>query len=251
MPWQGAAHEYWIAAEPARVATGDRVDVRLFVGQMLEGTELPWLSHQTASFQVVTPGAAYDVVGVEGDLPAIAYLADEPGLNVVAQLTTPLTLTFDTFEQFSDYLDFEGLGAVLAEHRRRGLPDAGFTEAYVRTAKALVQVGPVRGEQTDRAVGLPFELVALANPYAGRSDLRVRLLWQGRPEAGTQVAVFRQDDVVERTPFVTDAQGEVRIPLAAGSRYVLNAVHMEPVEGEAHVWASTWASLSFAVPDLR
>jgi uncharacterized GH25 family protein len=121
----------------------------------------------------------------------------------------------------------------------------------VNTKAALVQVGPVRAGQSDHAAGLPFELVALANPYAGGADLRVRLLWQGRPEAGTQIAVFRQDDDVERSRFFTDAQGEVEIPLAAGSRYVLNAVHIEPVDGEEHVWASTWASLSFAVPEPR
>jgi uncharacterized GH25 family protein len=250
-PGPGRAHEYWIAVEPAQVGTGDRVDVHLLVGQMLKGTELPWLTHQTESFQVVTPDGTYDVVGREGDLPAIAYLADNPGLNVIAQVTTPLTLTFDSLEQFRDYLDFEGLDTVEAEHRRRGLPDADFTEAYVRAAKALVQVGPVRGEDSDKAIGLPFELVALGNPYAGGSSLRVRLLWRGQPEAGTQIAIFRQAAVVERTRLVTDSQGEAEIPLTGGFLHVLNAVHMEPGEGEAHVWASTWASLSFVVPGAR
>ena len=243
-----AAHVYWIAPEDFTVRPGDRVEARLMVGEMLRGTELPWLSHQIRSFRVAGPGGVRGLGGMEGDLPAVAFTASEPGLHVIAHETEPLTVTFETFEEFREYLEFEGLGAVADAHRRRGLGETDITEAYRRAAKALVQVGPVRPGETGRALGLDHELVALANPYAGGEMLPVRLLWRGEPVADAPVAVLWQDDGVERRIVFTDAEGRVEIALRAGARHVLNAVHIEPVEGEDHVWESTWASLSFAVP---
>ncbi|MEX2553620.1 MAG: DUF4198 domain-containing protein [Actinomycetota bacterium] len=241
------AHEYWIAPESFRVEPGERIQARLLVGQMMEGTELPWLSHQIRSFEISTPQGAVEVQGLEGDLPALSYVPEVPGLHVIAHETFPLELTFDTLEEFEEYLDYEGLGAIIEAHLRRSLPKTDITEAYARSAKALVQVGPVRPDDADRPLGLAFELVALANPYAGGETLPVRLLWQGQPEAGTQISIFRKNADVDRSLVLTDADGRAEIPLAGGGEFLLNAVHIEPVEGEEHVWASTWASLSFGI----
>ncbi len=241
------AHEYWIAPESYRVAPGERVEARLLVGEMMEGTELPWLSHQIRSFEISTPEGDLEVQGMEGDLPALSYVPEVPGLHVIAHETFPLEVSFDTLAEFREYLAYEGLGAVVEAHLRRSLPKTDITEAYARSAKALVQVGPVGPDNADRPLGLAFELVALANPYAGGETLPVRLLWQGQPEAGTQISIFRKTADVDRSLVLTDADGRAEIPLAGGGEFVLNAVHIEPVEGEEHVWASTWASLSFGL----
>lgn len=240
------AHEYWIDPEHYVVEVGERVEARLLVGQMMRGTELPWLSHQARSFTVVAPAMSREESGMEGDLPALSFVPDEPGLHVIALETEPLLVDFATLSEFRDYLEYEGLGAVAAAHRARGLPETSISEAYARATKALVQVGPVRAGDVDRPLGLPLEIVALANPYAGQATLAVRLTWQGRPEANAQLSVFREEGDVERSIVITDANGRATIPLVKG-RYLLNAVHIEPVDGEEHVWKSTWASLSFAV----
>lgn len=247
-----AAHEYWIAPADFTPAPGETVEARLLVGQMMKGTELPWLSHQIASMDVAAGGAVTAIEGLEGDLPAISFRADEPGLHVIAHTTHPLTVRFDTMAEFEEYLAYEGLSRVAERHRERGLPETRIVESYVRSAKALLQVGPVGDDDADRPLGLPFELVALANPYAGGDSLPVRLLWQGEPEAGTQIAVFRESDgEVERALVQTDADGRAEISLAGDGLFLLNAVHIEPVDGEDHSWASTWASLSFAVEPPR
>ncbi len=245
-----SAHEYWIAPRDYMLQAGDQVGARLMVGEMLKGTELPWLSHQVRSFSVATPAGLRELDGMEGDLPAVTYVAREPGLHVIAQETRPLTVTFDSLDEFREYLDYEGLGEVAEAHVRRGLPERGFVEAYSRAAKALVQVGPVRKGEGDRSLGLAYELIARANPYAGGDTLTLQLLWEGAPAAGAPVALLRGGDgtSVERLMFVSDADGRVEIPLVSGARHLISAVHIEPVEGEEHVWASTWASLSFAVP---
>lgn len=73
------------------------------VGEMLEGTELPWLPHQVLSFRVAPPTGLRGLGGVAGDLPAVGYVADEPGLHVIALETRPLTVTFDDLEGRSTY----------------------------------------------------------------------------------------------------------------------------------------------------
>ena len=244
-----AAHEYWIAPSDFTPAVGETVEARLLVGEMMKGTELPWLTHQIASMDVAAGSAVTGIEGLEGDLPAISFAADEPGLHVVAHTTHPLTVRFDTMAEFEEYLAYEGLSRIADRHRERGLPESRIVESYVRSAKALVQVGPVEQGDADRPLGLPFELVALANPYAGGDTLAVRLLWQGKPEAGTQIAVFRErGGDVERTLVRTEADGGAEIPLGGGGLFLLNAVHIEPIEGETHSWASIWASLTFGLP---
>lgn len=243
-----AAHEYWIAPESFTAQPGARVEARLMVGEMLKGNELPWLSHQVARFLVAGPEQVRRLEGTEGDLPAASFVAEAAGLYVIAHETHPLTARFD-FAAFREYLDYEGLGHVAAAHRARGLPEDEVPEAYARAAKALVQVGSADAGGSDRPLGLAYELVALANPYAGGDVLPVRLLWQGRPAAGAPVAVIRRrGEAVDRLMLITDAEGRVEVPLMRDAQHLLNAVHIVPVEGEAHVWASTWASLSFAVP---
>jgi hypothetical protein len=139
----------------------------------------------------------------------------------------------------------------VAEHRARGLPERDFSETYVRCAKALIQVGPVRDEDRDRPVGLPLELVALANPYAGPlpDGLPVRLFWKGAPLADTQIAVFRESGgSVGRTVTRTGEDGVASIPVDGRGRFLLNAVRLDPADpNTGDEWHSHWASLTFAV----
>ena len=89
--------------------------------------------------------------------------------------------------------------------------------------------------------------------------LPVTLTWQSKPVAGHQLSVFRRILVVDgeqgadlvgsviRTRLETDTQGRALVPVQGGSEYVLNTVHIEPADGGEAMWASHWASLSFAV----
>ena len=112
-------------------------------------------------------------------------------------------------------------------------------------------MGPVNHEHKDKVTGLPFELVALGNPFSKRDRLPVQLLWQGEKVEGAQITLFHRNltGEVMRSTFRTDMDGTVSIPLTNDGTYLVSAVHLEerPVEsGEA--WHSTWASLSFGRP---
>jgi uncharacterized GH25 family protein len=243
------AHEFWVAPKTFRVGLGAQVEASLRVGQMMRGTDYPYLSSGIESFRVTTPGGTQDAVGMEGDLPALSYTAEEPGLHVIAYHSTANEVSYEDWGKFRNYLSHEGLEEFESVHEARGLPRTGFKEAYIRYARSLVQVGPVRKRDRDTARGLPLELVALDNPYApGLDNLRVVLLREGKPLAGRQISVFRNDGQVTRSFVTSDALGEVRIPVAKGGNFLLSAVDLQAVnEGEV-VWRSHWATLTFGMP---
>ncbi len=240
------AHEFWIAPERGVVAPGDRITAELKVGQMLKGESYPYLSNRFQSFTDTVGGATTEIVGNEGDIPALATVAETPGLHVIAHHTIAFRVTYDDWAVFRRYLSDEGLDRLAERHRIRGLPETGFAERYTRCAKALVQVGPARPGDRDVPVGMPFELVAEANPYLSDVEaLPVQLLWRGAPVANRQINVFHDEGAETRSSVLTDAEGRALIPLTGDGQYLLNTVNLEPVEDRPVVWSSHWASLSF------
>ena len=93
-PTASVAHEYWIAPKSYVVDPGERVEARLLVGQMMQGAELPWLSHQARSFTIAAPEGARDESGMDGDLPALSFIPEEPGLHVIALEIEPVSFRF-------------------------------------------------------------------------------------------------------------------------------------------------------------
>jgi hypothetical protein len=241
------AHEFWIAPESGLVNPGQPIVADLKVGQMLRGEPYPYLSNRFARFTVTVGGAIRPVAGDEGDIPALAAMPAPPGLNVIAHETVAFRTTYDDWTVFRKYLADEGLDRFAELHRARGLPEKGFAERYTRYAKALVQVGPAMPGDGDVALGLPFELVVAANPYApGLSALPVSLTWRGEPVAEHQITILRDTgETVTRSTIVTNLAGQAVIPLTPGSKYLLNAVRLEPIDQSPIVWQSHWASMSF------
>lgn len=256
LPQAGLAHEYWIAAQKFQVEPGEAVVADLLVGSMMSGEAYPWLKRSAKEAKLWAPdGSAVNITGREGDLPALNVTPLQAGLNRISFHTPPSYVVFEEFDAFQSYLATEGLTGVAEAHRARGLPEEDFIEEFTRNARALVQVGPVIAGQGDAPTGMPFELVAEGNPYApDLAEIAVRLTWNGVPATGVQVALFltpagvTPPDGVERTLFTTDAGGRVTVPLNRAGRYMLAAVHIEPLDaGTAAVWQSHWANLTFAL----
>lgn len=243
------AHEFWIDVVPGRAEVGEAVSVDLKVGQQMRGVSWPYLSDRFTDFFWIAGRTGWAAEGREGDLPALTITPDRPGLHLIVHRTVPFLLTYEDWETFTTTLDEEGYQELAAQHRDRGLPATGFTERYVRVAKALFQVGPARAEETDIAIGLPYEAVAESNPFLpGARSVEVRFLLDGAPLEGRQVTLFRDDGEVTRTTFETDAAGRVTLPIEPGAAYLVSSVVMAPIEDGDVVWQSHWASLSFRLP---
>lgn len=256
LPQTALAHEYWIAAQKFHVEPGEAVVADLLVGSMMSGEAYPWLKRSAKEAKLWAPdGSAVDITGREGDLPALNVTPEQPGLNRISFHTQPSYVVFEEFAKFQAYLDLEGLTGVAEAHRARGLPEEDFIEEFTRNARALIQVGPVVDGESDTPTGMPYELVAVGNPFTpGLTEIEVQLTWNGVPAAGVQVALFltppgvTPPEGVERALFTTDAEGRVTVPLDRAGRYMLASVHIEPLDaGTAAVWKSHWANLTFAL----
>lgn len=250
IPGLAQPHEFWVEPDKFMAAVGNQVTLDLRVGQMLNGVSYPFFSRKFVRYVNTVSGETLPFDGREGDTPSLTFTADREGLNVISYHAIPEFLTYDTFSDFVEFVEDEGLAQIVDQHKERGLPSVGFTEGYSRNSKALVQIGPVKEGQNDEFTGMPYELIAMANPYAGQDTLQVKLLWQGDPVPDAQVAIFYRsaDGVVSRSLTRTEDTGVATIPTANAGFYMLSSVWLDEREAESgEVWHSTWAALSFGV----
>lgn len=245
------SHEFWIAPQNYQVESNARLLADLRNGQEFRGSAYPYFDRQTVRFELIRNGEARPYAGRMGDLPALSIPSGEDGLLVILHQTAPSTITYSKWEKFAAFAEHKDFPQIRSRHQARGLPETGFTETYTRFAKALVGVGTAQGHDTP--TGLETEFVALANPYTDAlpDGFPVQLLYQGAPRADAQVEVFDRapDGAVTITRLRTDDQGRVRIPVAPGHSYLLDAVVLRPAPAESTaVWDSLWAAMTFAVP---
>ena len=92
--------------------------------------------------------------------------------------------------------------------------------------------------------------MAEATPASLRpgQDFPVKLLYQGRPMAGTRVVAVNQRSPFDRVTGTTDTGGRVRLRLPMSGTWMVKAVHMVPAPAGSNAdWSSYWASLTFEV----
>lgn len=240
------AHEYWIEPLDFTVASDVRMLAFLKVGSDMKGSTFPYIPPQFQSFTITHDGKTEDYIGQIGDNPALQVAAPEAGLNILAYHSTPNRLTYRDPDLLEKYLKAEGLERVLEAHRAAGLPEIGITEDYTRNAKALVQVGDFAGG-ADQALGLPFELVVQGSPYGPDTDqVRLQLLWQGKPMPDYPINVFTKGSEIVQTRVHTDEKGYAEVAFPPNSFVMMNSVHIaRPPVGEKPFYESFWASMTF------
>jgi uncharacterized GH25 family protein len=110
----------------------------------------------------------------------------------------------------------------------------------------LVQVG--NKSEEDFNTGLPFELIAIDNPYKNKNakGIYVLLLYQNKPFANSQIAVFNKlNNKVSIAKTTTDSDGKALISLENKGLYLVSTVHFIKAEKKNADWHSLWASLTF------
>ena len=248
-----AAHEFWLDALDYTLDVGQELQVDIRVGQDFKGNKYSFNPNLFYDFSATDIDGKAPIDGRIGDQPAVAMTPVNEGLLVLNHFSTSQLLTYEDDGKFESFIQHKGLDWVLAEHSARGLPAFGFGEGYTRFAKSLIAVGEGTGQ--DAHTGMPFELVALQNPYTDNisNGLPVRLFFGADGIAGIQIDIFRRpadgSDVI-KTHVVTDETGLAFIPIISGDIYLINAVHMiipsdADIERTGAVWHSLWASMTF------
>ncbi|MHA7879887.1 MAG: DUF4198 domain-containing protein [Saccharospirillum sp.] len=246
-----SAHEFWIEPEQFELRSGRELRAQIRIGEAFSGDTHAFFPHRFERFELINNDRTFSVQSRLGDRPAIQQRVTGDTLLTILYESRYDQLTYDDFEQFQAFLELEGIGWVLDQHRTRGLPESGFSEVYRRFSKTLVAINSGQGQ--DQHQGMEFEWVLLTNPYQPDRDspLTAELSWQGEPMANALARVFiRTENSVDIQRLTTDEQGRVELPRVPGADYLVNAVHMvapetDVAEQTGAVWESLWASLVF------
>jgi len=256
------AHEFWLSAASWHVKPGDRATILVNVGDRFPDATSFTAPERVESVRLVGPAGETPIPGPfrreRDSLAADVQAPAQPGTYMGVVTIKPRVLEIKA-EDFESYLAHEGLEAVSAERRRSGESAKPGRERYSRYGKTLLRVGegPTDHGPVTQPLGLPIELVPLADPTALEAGdrCRFRLLFEGKPVAGARVGAIYAAAATkpDEWPLTarTDARGEVEFTLNHPGPWLVRAVHMvrrTPKPGlEAVDWESYWASLSFAL----
>jgi uncharacterized GH25 family protein len=246
------AHDFWIDPSTFRPEPGQRVTVRLRVGQHFRGDPVPRDPSLLQRFSVIAPGGGEaPVPGVPGAEPAGFATITAPGLSLITYAGGRSPVSLDG-AKFETYLAEEGLETVSAERARKGQSAAPVKEVFSRCAKTFLDVGGKSGAGFDRVLGLTLELIPEKDPTALTTgmELPVRLLYRDKPLAGVLVTALPRARPDTKVTARTDAAGRARLRLSGTSdqsgEWLVKAVHMIPAPAGAGAdWESFWASLTF------
>jgi len=248
------AHEFWVEPGTFTPSPGNRVPVRLFVGDAGQRDEIPRRRDHLLRFEAIRPGRTWPILGKWGRAPAGLFLPDAEGTVILAYQGRHTFIELPA-EKFESYLVNEGLSRVIAERVRRNESLAPGRESYARYAKSLVTVrGLAEGssEGFDQEVGFPIEFIPETDPRAWRSGdvLSVRLLYEGHPLADQQIKLIHLVDRDLSQVFRTDADGRASLRPPQAGPWLIASVFMrrasDELEGD---WESFWASLTFELSD--
>lgn len=251
-----AAHEFWIEPVAYELDVEGRIEARLVNGELFDGINVAYFPQRYDLFTLQNGDSVVDVDGRLGDNPALQADPLGAGLHIVAYQSKGANVKYATFEPFASFAAHKDFADIRDRHVARGLPDADFSEHYIRFSKALIGVGEATG--ADRRTGLETEIVAIDNPYTDdlAEGMRVQVFYRDTLRADAQVELFEKaaDGTVAVTLHRTDAQGVAVLPVRPGHAYLVDAVLLrEPdlatSQQTGAVWETLWAALNFSVPD--
>jgi len=242
------AHDFWIEPSSFLLQPGQKIAVRLRVGEQFVGQPVPRLPELTMRLAEVGP-RELPLPGVPNTDPAGFFSSTVPGVHTLIYESGRSPVELDA-AKFEAYLAKEGLERIQQLRARRGESASSAKEVFSRCSKAFVSVRGAAPPFKDHATDLPLELIAESSPFSLSSakNLRVRLLFRGKPLAGAKVTAFSRHNPQHEVVGRTDAQGRTLLSLDSADAWLVKAVHMVEAPPETGAqWESFWAALTFEV----
>jgi uncharacterized GH25 family protein len=156
-------------------------------------------------------------------------------------------------EDFSDYLEHEGLDETISDRKNKGISEQMAREKYSKHVKAILQVGEKRTNHFATQLDYPIEFIPLKNPYdiTVGDKMSFRLLYLGDPLTNKTVHVSSRENRsvrgTEEVALKTDNKGEVSFEIANIGQWYIATIHMLESDEEDFDYESNWATLTFEV----
>jgi hypothetical protein len=246
-----SAHDLYLRLQTYQPAPGATVRVEFHNGDKFPASEMPVKIERLRDTRLVG-GAEFQDLRIEGTATvADVVVPSAQGLFTLTARTIPNFIQLDA-KKFEDYLQHEGLQTLVEWRKQHGEAKKPGREHYSKYFKALGYVGAPTGK-FDAPAGLALEFIPLGNPYAIKAGepLRVRVLFRSKRQVGLAVALAHADGgrVSSRVVGVTNAQGEIAVPIAGAGLWKLHTIMMERKTNSSQAdWESFWASFTFELP---
>lgn len=248
------AHDFWLVPDAFRIAANGEVVVRGQTSSAFPTTLSAVTPDRVTEARIV--GAADDeritALATRDNSLVLRHRPKTPGQKVVA-VAVGWRKVNETAESFRKYLVGEGAEDALKHYDKTGqLPTADIVRRYAKYGKTVVEVGD--GPRAfGRVIGQPLEFVPLADPSAAAagSELRMRLMFLGKPLAGARVHAGLAPSAGKATPEIsltTSSDGVVSVPVGAIGLWNVRTIHVVPSPSGADAnWDVHWATLVFSV----
>lgn len=232
------AHSFWLAPEDHTPAVSEETLIEFKVGDAGDVNDWGLYWERIASLRLFGPDGVTDqqraVRTTEAEEPASAVISVRgEGTFVLAFESNPSFSDLEP-ERFNNYLDHEGLAAILAHREERGTTGENGTELYARRAKTLLQVGTRKTANVTRPVGQILEIVPLQNPFelGPGTPLDLQVFWRGEPLEGAQLTAAALNDTGGYKTFTTSADGLARVSAPTDTAMLYSVVWGVPAPND-------------------
>jgi hypothetical protein len=244
-----SAHDFWLAATNWTPAAGAPITITAGLGERFP-TRTDFKPYPEWFDE-------WRVVGASGDiLVSKMFQRSELTMDTDVRLLSPgaymgvmdvrTLLTNMMADEFTGYLEEEGLDWVIAARKAAGETDKPARELYARYAKIALRNGDGSGTHLTKPAGLKAELVPTTDPTLLRpgGSLTVQFLADGKPVVGSEVTAVTDGSSVKGR---TDGEGRVTLKVDREGAWLIRAVQMVrlPEAGAVAEWESFWVTLSF------
>lgn len=247
------AHEFWLEPEKFQYNWGERINLRLFVGENFEGSNWTGTKSSIQALQLHLSDATDDLSGyidsAAGD--SLQFAIYDPGTYMISFHSNNKPITLEP-AKFLEYLKEDGLDNAIAYREAHQETDSMGREYYQRSVKTLIQVGEQTSNVYKKATTLPLDIIPLDNPYdikkgQGSREVRFKVLFQQKPLANQLMKIWqRRLGETIKTELRTDANGQLSIPVSPAGKWMVSTVKMERIEGNTEAqWQSYWGSCTF------
>lgn len=187
-----------------------------------------------------------------GEITFLKFKTGNAGTYVAGVSTKPRAIELSG-EDFTAYLEHEGLIEVISDRKTKGISNQVANEKYSKHVKAIFQVDKTRTDSFSTQLNYPIEFIPLKNPYnlSVGDVMSFKLLYLGVPLGNQTVHVSSRKNPEEKgkeeTSLRTNKKGEVSFTISNGGHWYLATIHMLESDEEKFDYESNWATLTFEV----
>lgn len=250
------AHEFWMLPQSFRLPAGGTAILSLAVGEDFQGEPIEFSRPLVAGLRRLdlrSDTDLRDLALTSPSTPSIRVDLPRAGTHIIALDTQPSFVELAA-EKFNDYLREDGLVSVQRAREANGTTASPGRERFRRNIKTIVNAGARSDGTFQRRTGQKLELVPLQDPAKLRlyQPLTLQVWFDNRPLTGALVRLWHGHEpgaTLVTLTAVSDARGQVTLPVARLGTWMASVVHMVPAEAGCDCeWDSYWGNLTFDLP---